>query len=254
MARNPTWARDELILALDLYLRERRVLEETDERVVALSRLLNELPIHPERGTGNFRSPDAVVMKLANFRALDPQSPSVGLSSGGRLDREIWARLADDADQTARLAHAIRAVRTTTPPPAEDEDEDGVPEGRLLFRFHRARERAPALAARKKADALRRGRLACEVCGLEPTELYGDRGVPVLECHHRLALAEGVERRTRLADLALVCANCHRALHATRPWPSPEALRDHVRAKPTSLGVGDDLRRPQANAVVKGGR
>ena len=231
MARNPTWARDELILGLDLYLRERRVLEETDERVVALSRLLNELPIHPERGTGNFRSPDAVVMKLANFRALDPQSPSAGLASGGRLDREVWARLADDPDEAGRLANAIRAARTTTSPPAED--EEGVPEGRLLFRVHRARERDPSLAARKKAEVRRRdGRLACEVCRLEPTELYGDRGAPVLECHHRLALAEGVERRTRLADLALVCANCHRALHASRPWPSPEALRKQLASVP----------------------
>lgn len=227
MARNPSWARDELILGLDLYLRERRVLEETDERVVELSRLLNELLIHPERGTRNFRSPDAVVMKLANFRALDPQSASAGLPSGGRLDREVWARLADDPDQTTRLAEAIRAARKTAANGVED--EDGVPEGRLLFRLHRTRERDPALVAKKKVDVFRRvGRLTCEVCGFEPTELYGGRARSVLECHHRLALAEGVWRRTRLADLALVCANCHRALHSTRPWLSPEALRDQL--------------------------
>lgn len=59
----------------------------------------------------------------------------------------------------------------------------------------------PALAPKKKAEVLRLvGRLACEACGLEPTELYGDRGRSVLECHHRLALVEGVERRTRLVD------------------------------------------------------
>lgn len=103
MARNPSWARDELILALDLYLVERRVLEETHDRVVELSRLLNELPIHTQCGTGNFRSPDAVVMKLANFRALDPQSPSAGLASGGRLDREVWTELANDPHGAARL-------------------------------------------------------------------------------------------------------------------------------------------------------
>jgi len=230
MARNPSWTRDELILALDLYLRERRVLEETDEQVVELSGLLNELPIHAQRGVGNFRSPDAVVMKLANFRALDPQSPSAGLASGGRLDREVWASLAEDPDQTARLASAIRAARATAAPATED--EDGVPEGRLLFRLHRARERDPALAAKQKAEVRRRvGRLACEACGVEPTELYGDRGRAVLECHHRLALAEGVERRTHLADLALVCANCHRALHSARPWLSPESLRDQLRCR-----------------------
>ena len=36
--------------------------------------------------------------------------------------------------------------------------------------------------------------------------------------------SEGV--KTRLSDLALVCANCHRMIHARRPWLSIEGLRD----------------------------
>lgn len=44
--KNPDWVVDELILALDLYLRE-GLLDDTDPKVLELSALLNRLPIHP---------------------------------------------------------------------------------------------------------------------------------------------------------------------------------------------------------------
>jgi hypothetical protein len=44
MARNPTWSRDELILALDLYLRHRERLPDSDDaEIVELSHTLNSL-------------------------------------------------------------------------------------------------------------------------------------------------------------------------------------------------------------------
>lgn len=46
--RNPTWTTDELILALDLYLRA-GLLDDSDPQVVELSRVLNGLPIHTVR-------------------------------------------------------------------------------------------------------------------------------------------------------------------------------------------------------------
>ncbi len=48
--RSPNWTTDELILALDLYLREGQ-LSKSNPRVVALSGVLNALPIpHDEAG------------------------------------------------------------------------------------------------------------------------------------------------------------------------------------------------------------
>jgi 5-methylcytosine-specific restriction protein A len=47
--RNPSWTRDELILAPDLYFRHNPArMSETHPSVVELSRLLNKLPIHPQ--------------------------------------------------------------------------------------------------------------------------------------------------------------------------------------------------------------
>jgi len=45
--RNPTWTRDELILALDLYLHEPAARgSKTHPAVIELSGVLNRLPIH----------------------------------------------------------------------------------------------------------------------------------------------------------------------------------------------------------------
>lgn len=59
------------------------------------------------------------------------------------------------------------------------------------------------------------GQLACEVCGIVFEVFYPGVGGDFIECHHTLPLGspEGA-RRTREADLSLVCANCHRMLYA----------------------------------------
>jgi len=86
--RNPTWKRDELLLALELYL-DRGQLGPEDPDVIALSQLLNKLPIHTNRPDENkFRNPNGVALKLANFRHLDPSDPAKGMSSGGNGDRK----------------------------------------------------------------------------------------------------------------------------------------------------------------------
>ncbi|MFE3370907.1 HNH endonuclease [Streptomyces sp. NPDC059173] len=46
-----------------------------------------------------------------------------------------------------------------------------------------------------------------------------------MECHHVVPLHEAGEGRTKLNDLALICANCHRMIHRCAPWPTPDKLR-----------------------------
>ena len=93
MSRNPTWAYDELLLALDVYLANgRRYLNPTNPAILELSALLNSLPLHPQANrTASFRNPDGVAMKLANFMSLDPQHPAEGLRAGGAGDAAVWA-------------------------------------------------------------------------------------------------------------------------------------------------------------------
>jgi 5-methylcytosine-specific restriction enzyme A len=228
MPRNPTWIRDELILALDLYLRLGQVGPEHPE-VVALSGYLRSLPLAAAAGSpATYRNPDGVAMKLGNYAALDPNYPGVGLERGGRGDRDVWDAFAHDPAHLAAVAAAIRrAVAENRPALVESaEDEEGVPEGSLLFRQHVRRERNGSLIRRKKAEVLAAtGRLACEVCGFDFGERYGAHGRGYAECHHRLPLSQAGPSRTYLKDLAIVCANCHRMLHRGDPWPSIERLR-----------------------------
>jgi 5-methylcytosine-specific restriction protein A len=107
--RNPTWSPEELILALDLYLRE-GVLDHSHNLVVELSEALNKLPIHSDRpDAARFRNPNGVALKLANFAALDPGHPGKGMTRGGKRDSEIWNKFSGDEDALREAAEKIRA-------------------------------------------------------------------------------------------------------------------------------------------------
>jgi 5-methylcytosine-specific restriction protein A len=225
MARNPAWDRDELILALDLYFQlGNRVPDDSETEVIALSQLLNSLPIHADRSDEErFRNPNGVALKLANFRALD--QPGHGMERGGRLDRVVWEEFSSEPVRLHQIAEAIRAgvmspeTRSEIENPSEG-DEEEFPEGAVIFRMHRTRERNASLVAKKKALALEaNGHLACEVCGFDFAGRYGTLGEGFIECHHTLALSEVAgPQKTKLSDLVLICSNCHRMVHRRRPW------------------------------------
>jgi 5-methylcytosine-specific restriction protein A len=232
--RNPDWTRDELILALDLYFRHgRKQLDARHPDVVALSATLSRLPVHgQELRAAAFRNPNGVAMKLGNFTAVDPSYDGQGLERGGRLERTVWA---DFAEAPSQLKAAAEAIHDGLQSPdaqlplgfTEEGEEEEFPEGRILTRLHLARERSAQVVRRKKDAVLAAsGRLACECCGFDFDARYGVLGRGFAECHHLLPLAELREaRRTRLTDLAIVCANCHRMLHRARPPITVAALR-----------------------------
>lgn len=91
-------------------------------------------------------------------------------------------------------------------------------EGSLAYRHaaHRSRERQLRKAKLKSFEAAH-GRVFCEVpgCNFDFEATYGAIGRGFAEVHHRRPLSEAVRPvRTRLADLAVVCANCHRMIHS----------------------------------------
>jgi 5-methylcytosine-specific restriction enzyme A len=226
--RNPPWAWDELILALELYLRA-GLLDDKHPEVMELSRVLNELPLHTVRPDAEkFRNPNGVALKLANFAAIDPAYPGTGLTGSGKRDREVWNRYADDTDTLAGLAADLRAAASgAAPVPAiPEEDEDEVEEGRIKFREHRARERNARIIKERKRRALtKHGCLTCEVCEFDFVRTYGELGYGFIECHHVIPLSASGVTTTTSKDLALVCPNCHRMLHRPRPWLSLPQLR-----------------------------
>jgi 5-methylcytosine-specific restriction protein A len=179
-------------------------------------------------------------MKLMNFRRFDPvctQAGKRGLSRGGQGDEAVWNEFASDPDRCRTVAQTIRETLAaaqegeTITDLAGDEVEE-APEGRVITAIHRRYERNTRLVQAKKQRALATlGRLACEACGFDFRERYGNRGEGFIECHHTKpvhTLKPGY--KTKVGDLRLVCANCHRMIHAKRPWLTMEELARAVRS------------------------
>ena len=102
-----------------------------------------------------------------------------------------------------------------------------IEEGQERFMNHLLRERNRSLVSKKKEQVRGSGRsVACEVCGFVFAEKYGKPGCDYCEVHHLIPLAnkQGV-RNTRLEDLAIVCANCHRVIHTRNPAFTLEEMR-----------------------------
>jgi hypothetical protein len=90
-------------------------------------------------------------------------------------------------------------------------------EGGKILRTHFIRERDPSLVAAKKNTFIaQHGQLFCAVCGLEERSLPAQLGYSCFEVHHILSIGQRSEEvPTRLSDLVIVCANCHRMIHST---------------------------------------
>lgn len=232
--RNPPWTRDELVIALDFYLRHTPGIPDQKSREIGeLSTVLNQL--QKKMGgntTSTYRNPNGVYMKLMNFRHLDSSHPAKGLERVGRDDKAVWKCFSPNRVELRRVAEAIRDVAASAgaiPPAAyAGPDTEEGEEGQALTRLHHHRERNTRLVRRKKERALEdTGELQCEVCGFDFTVAYGDREDGFIECHHNRPLSELKSRQTtKLTDLSLVCANCHRMIHRKRPWLSVEELRE----------------------------
>lgn len=138
---------------------------------------------------------------------------------------ECYARYAPGSD------FEPGSMRDELVPPTED-DLEGVDEGGLYLRQHLVRERDRGLRKRKVDSVRKAGEtLACEVCGFDFGFVYGEHGRDYCEVHHRTPLHESGQTKTKLEDLAILCANCHRMIHRRNPWLSVEELSELV-AKP----------------------
>src|SRR5437773_12346957 len=93
-ARNPDWTEEELILALAVYRRiGRESVSKEHREVIALSELLNRLPIHPRaHRIEPFRDPDGVRRRLGYFAQIEAGQ----LLDGRDNYKLVWSRFSDN--------------------------------------------------------------------------------------------------------------------------------------------------------------
>ena len=94
------------------------------------------------------------------------------------------------------------------------------------YRWHRRAERNQKLAA----DAKKFHGSTCKVCGFNFEQKYGERGKGYIEAHHIVPFADLVKEPEPVTldpktDFVVVCANCHRMLHRTKPAMLPDQLK-----------------------------
>jgi 5-methylcytosine-specific restriction protein A len=224
--RKRSWMREEIVLALQLYLREGVV---GLKRCESLSAELRAWPIEAHfSARRSFRNAQSVRNKLYNLQWLQTDGER-GRARGGKETEAVWAEFGDDLPRVDAAAAEIRwaladAERNGGVASEYEADETGV-----KMVAHRRRERDPSLARRKREEMLRKtGALACEACGFDSDATWGVAGI--IDCHHLIPVSElEPGEKTRLRDLRLLCPSCHRLVHAGGGWLTWDELLAYVR-------------------------
>jgi 5-methylcytosine-specific restriction enzyme A len=235
--RNPAWSKDELIVALSFYFKFNgsppdKASNEIEKLVTDISDVARASGV---AGNATFRNANGVYMKLMNFRRFDPvfvASGKVGLKAGNKIEEELWNQFTSNREGCFLLAKSIVSnahsiVTRQVEPNGEEDIEADAEEGRTLTRVHHFRERNRKIVEEKKRQVFKaKGSLQCTVCLIDFGEAYGQRGYGFIECHHTKPVSQlEPGAKTRLSDLELLCANCHRMVHAKRPWLSIDELK-----------------------------
>jgi len=92
-ARNE-WTRDQLLMALRLYMRTPfGRLHGKNPEIIALAKKIG-------------RTPGALAMKASNFASIDPNLNRKGLANAAQAERDIWAEFENNPTNLAIEAEA----------------------------------------------------------------------------------------------------------------------------------------------------
>jgi 5-methylcytosine-specific restriction protein A len=191
---------------------------------------------------------------------VHPDYPGVP-TKGGKATQQVVDAFVADPEGMHRVARALWRSGSLN---RDDGDETDVAEvapvgatiiefvsameGRVIERLVRVAERNPKLRKAKIAQSRQeRGTIACEICDFDFERAYGQLGEGYIHVHHRVPLHFSGEIENKLADLILVCANCHVMIHRHSPWKTPEELKAIVVATPTASKP--QLERPNSVAI-----
>jgi 5-methylcytosine-specific restriction enzyme A len=111
--------------------------------------------------------------------------------------------------------------------------ETTAKEGNPRLVAHLRRERNPSLVEKKKKSVLAaKGKLCCEACGFDFEARYGHHGHGFCEVHHLKPISQMEKgHATTLADLSVVCSNCHRIIHRINPMPTIDQFKKFIARK-----------------------
>ena len=156
------------------------------------------------------------------------------MTAGGTLEKVIWAEYAERSNALAIDAAKIRDLVVDADEKAvaalpQTESYEGE-EGGVIMRLHKRYERDTRLIAEKRKAAKAQGAMACEVCNFDFAVAYGILGTDYIEVHHIKPVHTLISgTKTKLGDLALLCANCHRMAHRRRQPLTLAELRNAMK-------------------------
>jgi hypothetical protein len=125
-SRRLDWTREEIILAMDLYVRSGglgggyHLPGPKAPEIIQLSQLLRALSAYPsEMWPEKYRNEEGVALKLQNLRSVET-SGQHGMPAASRMDATVWRDFIDDLGTLHAEASAIRGrVQDGTMHPAE---------------------------------------------------------------------------------------------------------------------------------------
>lgn len=170
---NPDWTRDEVVLALDLFVRAGSVggnplPGKANPQVIALSEEMARLPIHPpDRRGPDFRNATGVALKLANFRAIDRDlaiergQPGAlempkGMARYSALDRSVFEEFYELGDPLREEALAIRTQASPIKEPATRPTVESRPIEESLTESFDAAPTSGGIRTRREAALVQR--------------------------------------------------------------------------------------------------
>lgn len=209
---NPDWTREEVILALNLFNELKGVIPSpNNEYVIALSDELRSLPYHQEASkVASFRNPVGVTFKLQNLRQV---ASGKGLAHTARADKEVWNDFGDDPAAVAEAAARIRSGLKIAQVSSQPDDEFEFNEGRAVTEAHKRIERNKSIRKKLLKNRKEEEKLHCEICKCNGLNIDENLRESIFEAHHKKPIAQTGEIKTKLSDMALLCANCHRLVH-----------------------------------------
>ena len=172
------------------------------------------LPVKSGIPIGDVSSPRDLtksVLQQSHIKLLPEESES----AQSKL-RDIGKQISIPEPGISAIPGYVRVADSDTSPSLDvDIHTVAATEGRRRLVLHLQRERNQMVVRNKKKQATS---LDCEVCGFSFSRAYGSAASEYCEVHHLLPLSD-VEHstRTRMEDLAILCANCHRVVHLDNP-------------------------------------